>query len=133
MPGLSPKLPLSIDEVDGFATTKNFKQVARQNLKMIVLTNPGERVMIPGFGVGLRTYIFENASNSLFETIRQKIREQVALYAPYVSIRSIQFSQEKTDFNFVELDPSSESNFVGITINYSIPKAFISDTLVLEI
>ena len=129
MPGFSPKLPLSIDEVDGFATTKNFQQVARQNLKMIVLTNPGERVMIPGFGVGLRTYIFENASSSLFETIRQRIRQQVSIYAPYISIRSIQFSQEKTDFNFVELDPSSESNFVGITINFSIPAIGASEML----
>ena len=133
MPGLSPKLPLSIDQVDGYATTKNFQQVARQNLKMIILTNPGERVMIPAFGVGLRPYIFETASNSLFETIRQKIRQQVSLYAPYISIRSIEFSQESSNFNFAELDPSSESNFVGLVINYSIPNAFISDTLVLEI
>ena len=133
MPGLSPKLPLSIDQVDGYATTKNFQQVARQNLKMIILTNPGERVMILAFGVGLRTYIFETASNSLFETIRQKIRQQVSLYAPYISIRSIEFSQESSNFNFAELDPSSESNFVGLVINYSIPNAFISDTLVLEI
>ena len=106
MPGLSPKLPLSIDEVDGFATTKNFQQVARQNLKMIVLTNPGERVMIPGFGVGLRTYIFENASNSLFETIRQNIRQQVALYAPYVSIK---FRMDLASFGNVDYDKDYSS------------------------
>ena len=133
MPGLSPKLPLSIDEVDGYATTKNFKQVAQQNLKMIVLTAPVERVMIPGFGVGIRNYLFENATLTTFETIRQKIKQQVSIYAPYISINSINFSQENTDFNFVELDPSNESNFVGIQIDYSIPKAFISDTLILEI
>jgi len=133
VPGLSPKLPLSIDEVDGYATTKNFKQVAQQNLKMIVLTAPGERVMIPGFGVGIRNYLFENATLTTFETIKQKIKQQVSIYAPYISINSINFSQENTDFNFVELNPSNELNFVGIQIDYSIPKAFISDTLILEI
>ena len=133
MPGLSPKLPLSIDEVDGYATTKNFKQVAQQNLKMIVLTAPGERVMIPGFGVGIRNYLFENATLTTFETIRQKIKQQVSIYAPYISINSINFSQENTDFNFVELDPSNESNIVGIQKDYSSTKAFISDTLILEI
>jgi phage baseplate assembly protein W len=133
VPGLSPKLPLSIDEVDGYATTKNFKEVARQNLKMIVLTAPGERVMIPGFGVGIRNYLFENATQSTFETIRRKIKEQVAIYAPYISINSVNFAQDRNDFGFIEIDPSNESNFVGVIIDFSIPKAFISDTLILEI
>ena len=60
MPGLSPKLPLSIDEIDGLATNKDFREVARQNLKMIVLTSPGERIMIPNFGVGIRNFLFES-------------------------------------------------------------------------
>ena len=132
MPGLSPKLPLSIDEIDGFATNKNFNQVARQNLKMIILTNPGERVMIPNFGVGIRTYLFENATGGLFETIRQKIKQQVRIYAPYISIDSIQFSQESSTFEMSQINPSSQSNFVGISIRYTVPTAFISDTLVLE-
>mgnify|MGYP003117770577 CR=1 FL=1 len=73
MPGLSPKLPLHIDQIDGYGLTKTFKEVARQNLKMVILTNPGERIMIPNFGVGIRTYLFENATQATFNTIRKRI------------------------------------------------------------
>jgi phage baseplate assembly protein W len=133
VPGLSPKLPLSIDQIDGYALTKNFKEVARQNLKMVVLTNPGERIMIPDFGVGIKTYLFENADTSVFEDIEEKIRQQARTYVPYITIDTINFLSERNDFNMAEIEPSLRSNYVQIQIKYRIPSIFISDTLSLEI
>ena len=133
MPGLSPKLPLHIDQIDGYALTKDFKQVAAQNLKMVILTNPGERIMIPNFGVGIRTYLFENATQATFNTIRKRINEQVTKYLPYISIDDIRFLSERNDFIQANIEPSSVSNYVQIQIRYKIPSVFISDELVLEI
>ena len=59
MQGFSPKLPLSLDPRDGFLLTKSLPEVVAQNLRMLILTSPGERVMIPAFGVGLYNYLFE--------------------------------------------------------------------------
>ena len=133
MPGLSPKLPLHIDQIDGYGLTKNFKQVAAQNLKMVVMTNPGERIMIPEFGVGIKTYLFENASSTVFESIEEKIRQQVRIYLPYMTIEAINFLSEKSDFSEAPIEPSSLSIYVRIQIKYRIPSIFISDTLLLEI
>ena len=133
MPGLSPKLPLHIDQIDGYGLTKNFKQVAAQNLKMVVMTNPGERIMIPEFGVGIKTYLFENATSAVFENIEEKIRQQVRIYLPYMTIDAINFLSEKSDFSEAPIEPSSLSNYVHIQIKYRIPSIFISDTLLLEI
>ena len=133
MPGLSPKLPLHIDQVDGYALTKDFKEVAAQNLKMVILTNPGERMMIPSFGVGIKTYLFENATETTFSNIEEKIRQQVRIYLPYIVIESINFLSEKNSFDEVVIEPSSLSNYVHLQIKYSIPSIFISDTLTLEI
>ena len=133
MPGLSPKLPLHIDQIDGYGLTKNFKQVAAQNLKMVVMTNPGERIMIPEFGVGIKTYLFENATSAVFENIEEKIRQQVRIYLPYITIDTINFLSEKSDFSENPIEPSSLSNYVHIQIKYRIPSLFISDTLSLEI
>ncbi len=133
MPGLSPKLPLHIDKIDGYGLTKNFKEVARQNLKMVVLTNPGERIMLPNFGVGIKTYLFENADTFVFEEIEEKIRQQVRTYLPYITIDNINFFSERNNFNETEIEPSSLSNYVHIQIKYRIPTIFISDTLSLEI
>ena len=56
--GLSPKLPLTKDPQDGYALNKEYVELVQQNLKMILLTAPGERIMEPEFGVGLRNYLF---------------------------------------------------------------------------
>ncbi|MHA2351280.1 MAG: GPW/gp25 family protein, partial [Candidatus Thorarchaeota archaeon] len=132
-PGLSPKLPLSIDQIDGYALTKNFKEVARQNLKMVVLTNPGERIMLPNFGVGIKRYLFQNADTFVFEEIEEKIRQQVRTYLPYITIDNINFLSESNDFVQAEIEPSSLSNYLHIQIRYRIPSIFISDTLSLQI
>ena len=51
MAGFAPKLPLTQDSGDGFTLIKDFETMIRQNLKMLILTIPGERVMDPEYGV----------------------------------------------------------------------------------
>ena len=52
--GISPQLPLVYSHTDGpYQLNKTLKDVVRQNLKMLILTAPGERIMVPEFGVGL--------------------------------------------------------------------------------
>ena len=41
------KLPIERGTSDGFITLKTFKATIKQNFKMLLLTDPGERVMIP--------------------------------------------------------------------------------------
>ena len=53
-------LPLELDDGDGFVMLKKIKNLIRQNLKMILLTDPGERVMEPSFGVGMKRFLFQN-------------------------------------------------------------------------
>tara|TARA_R100001015_G_C4590122_1_gene145716 strand:+ start:349 stop:750 length:402 start_codon:yes stop_codon:yes gene_type:complete len=133
VPGLSPKLPLSVDKIDGYALTKNFKQVAQQNLKMVILTAPGERVMDPNFGVGLRSFLFENASDTTFSLMEERIREQTRIYVPYITIESINFLSSENDFSKTKAPGDSLSNYLKLEIKYSIPSMFISSTLTLEI
>ena len=133
MPGLSPKLPLSVDQIDGYALTKNFKQVAQQNLKMVILTAPGERVMDPNFGVGLRSFLFENASDTTFSLMEERIREQARIYVPYIIIENINFLSSENDFRKTNAPGDSLSNYLKLEIKYSIPSMFISSTLTLEI
>ena len=95
MAGLSPKLPLSRDSRDGFALNKTYQDTIQQNFKNLLLTAPGERVMIPEFGVGLRNYLFENQDVSTYEEIEENIRKQVLVYMPFVTIGEIKFLQNE--------------------------------------
>ena len=102
MAGLSPKLPLVRDSNDGFALTKNLKEVAAQNFKMLILTNPGERIMDVNFGVGILGYLFENNSPETYDQIKSRIEEQTSKYLSYIQIQDITFASS----NVVDADPS---------------------------
>ncbi len=68
--GLSPKLPLTTSDVFGaYNLNTTFQEVAKQNLQMLVLTMPGERMMDVNFGVGLRRYLFENNGTNTYPNI----------------------------------------------------------------
>jgi phage baseplate assembly protein W len=90
--GLSPKLPLTVSEVFGpYNLNTNFEDLAKQNLKMLILTIPGERIMDPNFGVGLRRYLFELNDSNTYSNISSRIREQTQRYLRYIRIDDIQF------------------------------------------
>jgi phage baseplate assembly protein W len=131
--GISPKLPLYIDPVDGIALNKTLKQMTRQNLKMIILTSPGERIMHPKFGVGLRRYLFMNNTQRTLSDINRRIEQQVRTYLPNVSIRSIKFFSENGEEMGSSFESSSSSNYVKLVLNYEIPSAFVSDTLNIKV
>ena len=133
MSGISPKLPLYTDPVDGIALNKTLKQMTRQNLKMIILTSPGERIMYPKFGVGLRRYLFMNNTSRTLSDIKRKIEEQVRIYLPTVNIRSIKFLSENGEEIRSSFESSSSSNYVKLVIDYEIPSAFVSDTLDIKV
>ena len=133
MSGISPKLPLYIDPVDGIGLNKTLKQMTRQNLKMIILTSPGERIMHPKFGVGLKRYLFMNNTSRTLSDISRKIEQQVRTYLPTVRIRSIKFLSENGDEMRSSFESSSSSNYVHLVIDYEIPSAFVSDTLDIKV
>lgn len=95
--GLSPKLPLTRDYEDGYSMNKTYKEMVKQNVKMLLLTAPGERIMDPRFGVGLRNFLFENAGQSLHADIESEIMRQLQLYMPFVQIVEINFHDSDTN------------------------------------
>ena len=111
--GLSPKLPLSLDNADGYTLIKTHKEMIRQNLKMLLLTSPGERVMEPRFGVGLRAYLFEQNTSITHSSIKTKINEQLNLYMPYVEIVELSFNDTTENPNFSE-------NYLNIKLEYFV-------------
>ena len=90
--GLSVKLPLTLSSVFGaYNLNTTFEELAKQNLKMLVLTAPGERIMDPNFGVGLKGYLFEMNMPSTYAQISSRIESQVGQYLDYIRIDDIKY------------------------------------------
>lgn len=108
---------------DGFEQVKTLKGNIKQNLKMLLLTNPGERVMDPNFGVGISRYLFEMVEDqTVYADIDSKIREQISLYMPYLKIQRVDF-----------LSQNGNNNKINLKIVYSVPKISLNDQLVTEV
>lgn len=118
MSSLSVRLPLTRNTADGFTMIKDLKTLVNQNLKMLILTAPGERVMEPLFGVGLRNYLFQNFDGDTLSNISTQIRKQVKTYMPMVTVISINY--DSTDMNV---------NTLGIRLEYAVQNIGITDLL----
>ena len=59
------------------------------NAKNLLLTNHGERPMLPNFGCNLRGVLFENATEELVEVIEDTIRENFQIWLPYIFINEL--------------------------------------------
>tara|TARA_R100000008_G_scaffold50106_1_gene29905 strand:+ start:83 stop:478 length:396 start_codon:yes stop_codon:yes gene_type:complete len=118
MIGISPKLPLRVDSVDGFyALTKKITETIQQNLKMLILTTPGERMMNPEFGVGLRNFLFENRGEGTAEGIKNKISTQVQRYIPAIKLTNIIIANAPSS----ELTVDTDAHNLLVRIEYVIP------------
>jgi len=130
MPGISPKLPLTIDKIDGpYKLTKTVEEAMVQNLKMIILTNPGERMMDPFFGVGIRKFLFEQGTSVVYGDLSSRIYEQVAKYLPQINIKNIIFNESP----LLASDEMVDNNILSVSIEFSIKPAAKVKTLVVPI
>ena len=127
MAWLSPKLPLRRDYTDGYALNKNFRDLVKQNFKMLLLTIPGERMMMPRFGVGLKRFFFELNTLANHKLIETEIRSQVKRYMPYLNL-------EEIAINSTDTNPEIANNFLSVSIRYKIePLGNLKDALVVNV
>ena len=97
MSGIAVKLPVALSDTDGIGLTTTIVETLRQNLKTLVLTNPGERVMEPGFGVGLEKFLFERFTESTYASIQEELVNQVRTYMPQIAIKNFEVSTDGVD------------------------------------
>jgi phage baseplate assembly protein W len=120
--GLSPKLPLTMDYTDGHALTKTHREMVSQNLKMLILTIPGERIMDPMFGIGLKTFLFEQNNSTTQGAISSKIKEQLGIYMPYIELVNLEFQNTESNSEIGE-------NILYIRLEYWIEPLEVLDVI----
>ena len=124
--GISVKLPLTLDVNDGaYTMNKTVVESVKQNLKNLLLTAPGERIMDPEFGAGLRNLFFEMNDGLTADVVRSKIYEQVSVYLPFITILEINIISAENAGVLSDISP----NTMSVKIVYHIQQISASDTL----
>lgn len=112
-------LPIEIG-ADGFNsyTDEQKSEAIKQNFKFLLLTIPGEYVMLPEFGVGLKKFLFNLEGTFPIDEVEGRIRDQVGEFLPYVEIKRIEFDLDNAD-----------TNAIGIQLEYSIMGSVFNEEL----
>ena len=127
--GISPKLPLIYDQKDGpYKLIKIYKEAIAQDFKNLVLTNPGERIMDPYFGVGVKRFLFETRETFYFQ-FPGTLNKQVERYMPFVRVVNVDFSPTADQ---ITLEDWQDPHVISIKINYEILPLSVTDTLFIN-
>ena len=115
------KLPFNRDKSGLFGRTQTTLEQAGSNIKNLLLTAKGERVMQPNFGSRLRDLLFEQYTEDLTERIKQEIQEAMSTWLPYIDIAKVDVIQNETNPTETKVD-------IDFSLNYE-PNRFNSITL----
>ena len=106
-----------------FSSIYTTPQQVKENLKSLLLTRVGERLMQPTFGTNLLNIIFEPNLSNLKEDITDLLTAPINYWIPSITIESV-------DIITNEDDPTMIHN-LKITINYSVQN-FSTNTITFK-
>ena len=85
---------------------------AKDNLKNLILTRKGERLMQPEFGCDVWRVLFEQMDGTTIETsIEASILDAVSIWLPYLNIDTIVFDYDENDI---------DNNRISLDIKFSL-------------
>jgi phage baseplate assembly protein W len=86
--------PFRIDSPGGVARTSGPEKL-KENIKHILLTGIGERVMRRDYGGGLRQLVHDPNNDALRAIVQHQIAKSIGQWEPGVQIQSVTVTQER--------------------------------------
>jgi len=116
LPDVAVGIKLPIIGVDGrlFDLSYSTEDQAISNLKNLILTRQGERLMQPLFGTKLQDSLFEQNDDILKASIKDSIERAVEFWLPYISINSLEVNP------VIAVGSSREEHGVQISLQVSV-------------
>ncbi len=115
-----------------FAHRSGVNQI-KADLLQLLLTNPGERVMLPTYGTPLRQLMFEPNDSSLELRARQMINDAILAWEPRIVIQNIEITS-KIDRSVLSKDDSYDEQEAILYIKVSfVDPENIQEVEVLEL
>lgn len=93
------KFPITSYE-RGYFSTSTEVELAKSNLKQLLSTRPGERLMLPDFGCDLESLLFEPFDAELVLEAKERVVRSITRFIPYLKLNKVQVRRldESTKF-----------------------------------
>ena len=97
-----------------FKTTKTTVESIKNNIRLLLQTEQGERVFQPNLGMNLKRLLFEQITEDTTIQIENNIVDVFETWLPFVELKDIQTNIDSTN---------QEQNKININIVFSIKKS----------
>ncbi|MDH5179226.1 MAG: GPW/gp25 family protein [Gammaproteobacteria bacterium] len=119
--GRSMAFSMRLDNQQRIAWSEGSENI-RESIRIILTTEPGERLMLPNFGAGLKQFLFEPNTITTHRLIEEKIRQSIELWEPRINLDSIKVIEDEDD-----------SQAVWVMIRYTLVADQSNDQLQLRV
>ena len=97
---------LPLDSTNLFQGTPTTREQVKTNLLNLILTEKGERLMHPNYGLGVKNLLFEQGIDT--EQLKENIHAQIMFYIPEIELQD------------TEISTSEDQHTIQIKITYNI-------------
>jgi uncharacterized protein len=73
----------------GQAEMAEYDEDVRQAIRIVLLTNRGERMMRPEFGAGLNEFLFEPINPTTMQSVRTRVEEALIDWEPRIDLSEV--------------------------------------------
>ena len=91
--GIGWSFPVAFDAM-GEVAQSAYEEDIREAVRIILGTNPGERVMRPDFGAGLPALAFEPINTTTMALAKHRVEEALILWEPRIDSIGVQVTAE---------------------------------------
>lgn len=121
------KTPVRFDDTSNllFGMNYDISSQIKDNLKNLLLTNAGERLMLTDFGANLRPLAFELSNDDVASEAIRRISSTVSKYMPFIELDTFESRIENSE--------NGDTVGVVIRVGYSVPSAGVVNQFVESI
>ena len=87
--GLDLPIRKSEGKEGDFASTSTTIEAVKNNIRNLLNTHQGERLMQPNLGINLRKYLFQQVTDEFIVQIQDDILDVLEMWLPFVEVRDI--------------------------------------------
>ena len=87
-----------------FKTTKTTVESIKNNIRLLLQTQRGERVFQPSLGMNLKQFLFEQITEDTSIQIENDIVDVFETWLPFVELRDIQINTDNQDRNQIDIN-----------------------------
>ena len=87
-----------------FASTKTTMDAVKEDVKLLLLTQQGERLFQPLLGMNIRRFLFEQITENTVVEIENDIVDTFSRWLPFVQLNDIKVDITDQDRNKIKID-----------------------------